>query len=320
MCNKQVIATVSICPNYLFHLLATARVVFDSEYADIYAAFLSRHDKLLLEQYKQDLSFGGGSAGELVDAIIALPIVAGLSSREAFEEYFAALSQVAATRDMVPILDRYPVSEEQMYPWPGVGQEDVRIIVDQHIKIAALAEVVIRNFEMYTRQVWPKQQPRLEKIAVKLNHYFHQRDFVAAWEDITSLTYHRLAFFPELCSAIKNGPNANSCAYDRVIFYHETPWENLTQLISHEIGTHLLYPIFKELQTSGAYQPNVLYHAMEALAMWYNRYVTGTGTLTYDLASWSGPDYLNCYTDLRNTDPSLGARELLVRGVELVGK
>lgn len=320
MSSKRVVSCANITPNYVCHLLAVARVVFDSDYADRYADSVSGDDKATLQRFRAEISFGGGSAGDLADIIVALPVIAGLSSAEAFREYFSDIEHIAMTHDIFPFIKKYRFYPEYMQPWPGIGHEDMRVMVNYCDQIAELAAVMVRNFAAYEQQVWPRERPCIAIISDNLNEYFGQREIITRWEKLTAMKYERQEFHPELCSAIKNGPNADSFSYDRVIFYHETPWNELTQLVSHEIGTHILFPLFQELQLSAQYDPEVLYHAMESLAMFYNTQILGTTELAYSLQSYSGREYVEFFSALQARNTGLDTRDLLKKGIEWVGK
>lgn len=320
MSYKKVIACTNITTNFLCHLLAVARVVFDSDYAERYVDTIPEDDKATLQQYGDLIAFGGGSSGDLADIMMGLPMMAGLSTSEAFREYFSDLDHIAVSHDIFPFMKKYRFYPEYMQPWPGIGHDEMRLIVTYRDHIAELASVVVRSFATYEQVVWPRERPCISIIAGNLNDYFGQRDVIVWWEEQTGLKYERPEFHPELCSAIKNGPNANAYAYDRVIFYHETPWDKLVELISHEIGTHVLFPVFREMQLSDKYDVEVLCHAMESLAMFYNGQLFGTTDLKYDLTECAGSEYVSFYTALHTRNTGLDARDLLKKGIEWVGK
>lgn len=318
--SKQIIARSSIAPNYLYHLMAVARVVFDSDYAERYKDSVAPRDIALLQQHRELISFGAGSAGELIDVIIALPMIANLTSATAFTEYFQDVDKVAQSHDIYPFMKKYRLYPEYMQPWFSVGHEDMRVMVEHRDEIAQLGASIARNFTTYETTVWPKEKPCLDLVAAKVNEHFADKHTINAWEKVTGIEYERPAFYVELASAIKNGPNANSFAYDHVVFYHETPWDKFTHLVSHEIGTHLLVVIFREFQTAHDIDPSVLYHAMESLAMFYNMQVLETTSLSYTLEQYAGKDYIEFYDALHVRNPLLTPREMLRKGMEWVGK
>lgn len=318
--SKKIIARSTITPNYLYHLMAVGRIVFDSDYADRYQESVAPRDITTLQQHRELISFGAGSGGDLIDVIIGLPMVANLTSALAFTEYFQDVDRVATSHDIYPFMKKYRLYPEYMQPWFSVGHEDMRVMVQYRDEIAQLGALIARNFAAYEASVWPKEKPCLDVVAAKLIEHFADTHTIAAWEKMTGLEYERPAFYVELASAIKNGPNANSFAYDHVVFYHETPWDKLTHLVSHEIGTHLLIVIFREFQTSHDVDAAVLYHAVESLAMFYNTRILETTQLAYNLEQYGGKEYLEFYDALYQRNPLLTPREMLRKGMEWVGK
>ena len=117
--KKNVKPVIEIGPNYAFHLVAVARVGFDSEYADRYLDSVLPDDIDFLRKHKDLITFGAGTDSDLVDILPGLPATFNLDSKQALEEYFSLLATGTGDGDFKPFLDRYSSSFEKLQLWIG---------------------------------------------------------------------------------------------------------------------------------------------------------------------------------------------------------
>ncbi len=156
----------------------------------------------------------------------------------------------------------------------------------------------------------------MEEVVTALDQHFSTSDPISAWEELTGIGYKLDRFRALLVSAIKNGPNADSLAYDTVVFHHDRPLDYTTQLIQHEIGTHILNETMKQAAESDKYEWNTLYAAYECLAKHYNQRLIGREELVYSLAALREAQFLPIYRRIHEAEPALTPRELLLRGLD----
>jgi hypothetical protein len=182
--------------------------------------------------------------------------------------------------------------------------------------IVRLRDIIIGNYDNYIADVWPEERPKLERVAVAVNEIYDSFDRIGQWEEFTRLTFKFDVYCILLCSAIKNGPNANSLGYDRVVFYHGSPIEKISDFISHEIGTHIFMGDIKAIAETNRFKWSDFYEGFECLARYFNTLVLNRTDLSYTMGDYHVDEYMNIYGELRRLNPDISVRELLEQGVK----
>jgi hypothetical protein len=318
--KKHIIAVVEKCPNYIFHLMAVAKVGFDSEYADKHEDSVLPEDIAYMQKHKNLLSFGAGHGGELVKIMVFFPSYINLKSANAFEDYFSLLDSGFQTDDFQPFLERHALYNEKLNAWEPVREEYLRSIAEYKEVIAELGRIYLRNYTTHEREIWHIEKAEMDKVALKINDYFKDKDIISKWEALTGREFKFDNYYIVLCSAIKNGPNANSLGYDRNIFYHDISFDYMTEFISHETGTHILIDVVKELYELKKFEGGVLYGAYESLAKFYNTIILKNKTLEPSMPFFHDEKYLEIYDEIYSKNPNITPRGLLVRGIETFQK
>lgn len=315
--TKRVVAVVERCANYIFHLMAVARAGFDSNYADTYGDTVRPDDLAFLRDNKGLFAFGGGSGGDLADLAIGLPINFNLDSKDAFVEYFDLLDSGCAGGDFRLFFQQYSAKIENLGKWwQEIDADAFRPFAEHRDMINRYGRIVTGNYDTYVSRVWDRERVKLEPVAARLNTFFSGVDRIGQWETITGTTFKFDVYHIILCSAIKNGPNANSVGYDRVVFYHDSPFDEITQFISHEIGTHILIDDLKHLNIMNVCEFPVLYEAFECLARYFNTLILNDTNLVYRLSRFHVAEYMDIYTRLHRDEPRMPPGELLHRGIK----
>jgi hypothetical protein len=314
---KGIISEVNLLPNYVFHLLALARVGFDSEYASNYSSSAELSDIEFLSQNKQYLTFGAGQGSDLVGAAVFYPLLFRLNADADLSDYYELLIACAATGDFNSLRTRYAEAiGSASATWFGLPEDELQVLTKHVPKLVELKRIFVTNFASYRDHVWPSESQRMQAVAARIEHAFHDMDVIGYWERVSGFEYAGDKFSVELCSAIKNGPNANSIDYERVVFYHDTPFEKLIQLITHEVGTHLLIDLVKQLGRDSEFGWSQLYGAYESLAMYFNAFIWGKTELAYELPpSFHHRDYLRLFDTIRSQSPVISPARLLTAGM-----
>ena len=78
--GKEVICVVERFANYVFHLLAVAKIGYDSEYADMYRDTIIHEDFEYLEKQRSRLQWGRGKVGVLTPIFMFIPVYINLYS------------------------------------------------------------------------------------------------------------------------------------------------------------------------------------------------------------------------------------------------
>lgn len=316
--KRPVKAVVQFGPNYVFHLAAVARIGFDSEYADKYADSVDESDLGFLQRHRRLLAFGMGSGSDLVAIFLFLSAYFDLQSEAHFAEYFSLLNEGCATGTFQAFFNRYATEFERLSVWIAKAEfeRDLSGIIHRRETIGRLGEIVTKNLPAYRDSVWPVESARMGEVAATINRHFGTLDPISAWEKVTGIEYKLDCFRATLVSAIKNGPNADSLAYDTVVFHHDRPFDYMVQLIQHEIGSHILHETMRHIADPEKYEWNTLYAAYECLAEHYNQILIGTEQLAYSLASLREERFLPIYRSLHSAQPAITPHELLLRGLD----
>jgi len=315
--SKNIKAVVEIGANYAFHLAAVARAGFDSEYADKYRDTVHPDDLAFLEKHRQELSFGGGSKSELVAPVIAWPAYFNLATAELLAEQFDLLDRALTADDYQPFLDRYAGHIKKLdHWWYSLDAELLKIFKPHADLIRDLGRILTRNIDTYIESVWPQEVDGMNDTARAIHAYFKKRDFIGEWESLTGLTFKFDTYEIVLSSAIRNGPNANSLGYDRVVFDSGMPRGAMMEFISHEIGTHLLIDILKEIAALNKFEFSAVYEAYELLARYYNTLILERSPLSYPMSKFHIEKYLEIFKEIANRRPEISPGDLLLETLE----
>lgn len=86
----------------------------------------------------------------------------------------------------------------------------------------------------------------------------------------TGFTWKYPSYEIVLCSALKDGPQANSLGYERNTFYHDYDLGWTTDFISHEVGTHIMMKIMVAEAALGKHEYGMSpqYHCEEFRAVY----------------------------------------------------
>jgi hypothetical protein len=209
---KTVKAVVEIGPNYIFHLMAVARNGFDSDYAVRYRDSVAPADIAFLEDHRRDLSFRDGGSGNLAYLMLFFPSYLNLETGAALEEYFDLLNRGLAEGDCTEFMSRYREAFDKQREWTYSidGEWVVRKHLEYRDVIGRLGEVYVRNLDPYLSRVWPIESEGMRGVASELNRYLDQADLIGRWEALVGVEFKMHPYEIVLCSAIKNGPSANS--------------------------------------------------------------------------------------------------------------
>jgi hypothetical protein len=286
---KRIRAEASLGCNFVYHVLAIARIGFNSLYAERYVHTIPAQTLQELQKYGSLIRFGAGTSGPLVDFVVALPVYLRLDSKAAVEDYYSTLLRAVRSGDGSEFMNAYGIALGHFEPWYGVEAEDFRAAQPHYDALASLGEAFRSCFDRYCEEVWPINRQQIAPVVERVNAYFESRNIIDDWEKLIGVEYKRSVFTAVLCSALANGPNANSFAYDGVVFHSATPWPKLAHLIVHEIGTHLLIEPFRELRDRGDIASGPLYMVYECLAKYWARQVLGATELAYGLDQYHEP-------------------------------
>lgn len=282
---KPIQFTTRLGPNFLWHMLAAARIGYNSDYADRYEHTIEPSDLAHLKCHAELLRFGSGAGGDLAAFFSTFAGWLHLEAREDFSAYFEALDTTLSERNFAPIRKAFP---HMNWSDPMVGPSLDRWEFPNDTSrlrsvLADLAGIYLRAYDRYVAEVWPEAQAAMSPRVEELTRHFDTQDYIALWENHLKLCFRAPVYEIVVCFANKGGPDYNSLGYNGNLIFYDKPFDRTWQLISHEIGTHLLIDSVLTLSNDEKYDWPKLYGAYEVMAMFYNRRVLGLQTLAYDL-------------------------------------
>ncbi len=318
MLHKPIRAVVEIGPNYIMHLLAVAKVGFDSEYSSRYTGTVKEVDLEYLRTQRSLLIFANGQMGQLTGLLIFLPCYLNLDSKTKLQEFFSLLLAGLREGQFQPFMDRYSEEIARLDFWiQPVDSHWLAQYAAHSEEIARLALVYADNFDVYLDQVWTQEAPHISAVAASINDHFRKTDIITLWETLTNRQFKFDYYEIVLCSAIENGPNANSLGYERNMFYSGHDFAFMTQFISHEVGTHILIDLIAPAFRGGMVYPfGLVYRTYENLAKFYNTRILGDTNAYDNMYGAFGEQAQLALHRLNAVNPSLSPDELFWQAVE----
>ncbi len=292
---KPVRFTTRLGPNFLWHMLAIARIGYDSDYADIYGHTVSASCLDVLHRHAPLLRFGDGESGGMTAFFTFLPGWLHIESRDDFERYFATLDQCLSQGAFRPLAEAFPHVD-----WSDRAFQHLPALTfppegDTAGAFKSLCAAYLASYDAYVQTVWPDATRAMAQRAAELSDWFGRRDYIHAWENALDIEFAAPSYEIVLCHSNRNGPDHNSLGYSGNLFHFNKPFDYMWQFASHEIGTHLLIDVMAAASQDGRAGSPKLYRAYEILAMFYNRRILGLDRLAYDLASYRAAKLLPLY-------------------------
>ncbi len=313
--SRSVCPVVQRGPNYIFHVLAVAGVGFTGGYAERYSDTVTREDIGILRHSAELLNFGAGQDGALTFLTVFFPAYLNLDSQGKLMDYFSCLNDGLHKGNCFRFFNRYREGFEKQRKW--LYSVDHNWILQNHRlhadRIAQLGEIYHRNYPSFEYRVWPIESYNLRGASERLKRQLADESLISHWEHITGAAFRFDRFEVVLCAANEQGPDANSLGYDRVLFFYRRPPEHLFELVSHEVGTHVLIDIFRDMLAEDMPGKKHLYWAYENLARHYNAQLLDREPV-YDIP---GDDvYTELYRHLHQRQPDATPEQLLRAALE----
>jgi hypothetical protein len=285
--------------NYIFHLLAVAKINYDNSYSRRYASSISNKHREILLKFKERLSFANGNAGDLVEYFIFFPAYLGLNSQNDLERYFD-LIEIATHGRPEDFIKEYRGKISERKWLPEINDKWFETLRTKIEEIGTLKEVYISNFTTYKNLVWPYEFPQMKEKSDKLKEKLKMLDLIKKWEQITGIEFKAESYEIVLVSAIEGGPDANSLGYSRNVFYSGSESGFMLDFISHEVGTRIFSDVTFELFKTLSSKPEKIaefYRAYECLAQFFNSLVLNRKPC-YDLKQFNSEHYISAYKEL----------------------
>ncbi|NOY88802.1 MAG: hypothetical protein GXO93_05355 [FCB group bacterium] len=218
---KPVIITTRFGANYLWHILAVAKISYDSEYADTYQLTINPDDLRYLQSKKSLLEFGAGEGGELSVFFTFIPAWLHLETDSQFQKYFDVLNDALRENSFSPVIDAFRYADwSDCFMAEFIKQTQSLVEHKNLIETAdKLSDIYLRNMAAYRQTVWKQAQEELKQRAFELNQHFQETDYIYKWEQFLGILFAAKQYEIVLCYANKNGPDHNSLGYSGNLFY-----------------------------------------------------------------------------------------------------
>ena len=316
--RKDIIATVEKFPNYIFHILAVAKINYNSDYANKYRWAIEHQDLEYLYNSRKLLEFGNGSSSDLTYLFIFLPAYINFESEGEVEKYFQLVKYSVENNDIQLLADQYYeyLLEQEKWTYDNVFGYLEHLCNNLHLKsketVKVLSDIYIRNYIKYDK-VWEIEKGNIVKRSKELNKRLLEEDYILKWENLTGLDFLYDKYEIVLCSANANGPDANSLGYERNLFYSGYDIDKTMEFISHEVGTHILIHIIKELW--GQFHGQILYSAYESLVKFYNKIIFEEDQISYSLEQFNDNEFFHIYNEITEENSNIKGMELICEGI-----
>src|SRR5690554_2813482 len=287
---KQVYTGIELGVNYVTHIYTLAGAGFrDEEYIRKYGDALPPEDREYLQNHSQYMSFAGFDHGPLAGPLYFTPSFSNMQTMKDFGDYFQAWKEAIKHQSALP-LKKYrwdnDDDSEMLNADEETGDEIFKETLGKILEIAPIfdriGEIYVSNIEYYSRNIWPEIEPELLKKSQELNEKIED-GLVEKWESVTGYKFKKDKYCVVLFYAGADGPSFNNLSFDKNTAYYGLDEQYMLDMISHELGIHILVPHLWDLvekyrkEIPRINDPNisgnVSYMALESLASFYNKKV-----------------------------------------------
>lgn len=317
---KKLFCSDNIFPSYLGHLLGLSEIFHDDQYAQKYSNFISNSDCAWLNQNRELFQWGNGKAGPLFGYCLLISGYVNPSSENRIREYYDSLILLGDTADVSGLLKAFPELNSYQLNWGRLDHPQAIEMLEKYTsEITEFKNILIRNWDKFHANVWPVEQKHILHTTDIINSKLSNYGLIEKWEWATGLQFQCNQYEFVLSSGMRKAPRFNSLGYDKNWVYYETPL--LFESIIHEIGTHLLRPIKKNVK--GDFDYFRVYNSFETLCCVLTEKIFTDldlkGSILKDSKVFDSKAY-DFYTKQIETLPALDLFELLLEYLELQKK
>jgi hypothetical protein len=316
--NKEVVCVVERMPNYITHLTAVAGLPWHTSYAELYGHTVDLESYEILQLHRPMLEWGHGYTGDLAPFFVLLPAFLPLSDEFDLFEYMRALDSAMDSRNYSAIAELYPQQQARLAWWlfdfEGFFYSRSEVYETYLRAVRQLVHVFEHNYQSWDENVWHHVELDLDIAADELNGELWALDLLNSWESLTGQRFKGQRYEIVLTAA-PAGTGITSLGYRRSMMLADMDAEQMLGLIVHEVGTHLLVDLFREMldrdltkgetdwTTSAAYAGLTTFYARQIMPQFETE-------IENDVEIFVG-----IYRQLADEDPSADARLLMERAL-----
>lgn len=316
---KEVLCVVEPLPNYITHLTAVAGLPWPSEYAQAYGHTVDLEGHQILRRHAPMLQWGQGITGDLTPFFVLLPAYLPLDDEFDLFEYMRAVDQAMDAGNYAPIGDLYPREHARlawwMFDFEGFFYSRAEIYQTYLRAVRQLAHVYEHNFQAWDEQVWHDVELDLDLAAADLNGDLWTLDLLQTLERLTQERF-RGDRYEIVLTAAPAGSGITSLGYHRSMLSVGEDRERMLGLIVHEVGTHLLVDVYRDMldrdlsegeldwATAAAYAGLTTHYTRQIIPQFETE-------IENDVEIFAG-----IFRQLADEEPRAGARRLMRRALD----
>jgi hypothetical protein len=316
--DKEVVCVVERMPNYITHLTAVAGLPWHTSYAERYGHTVDLESHEILQLHRPMLEWGHGYTGDLAPFFVLLPAFLPLSDEFDLFEYMRALDSSMNSRNYSAVADLYPQAQARLAWWlfdfEGFFYSRSEVYETYLRAVRQLVHVFEHNYQAWDENVWHHVELDLDLAADELNGELWALDLLNSWESLTGQRF-KGERYEIVLTAAPAGTGITSLGYRRSMLSANMDPEQMLRLIVHEVGTHLLVDLYRQMldrdltsgeadwATSAAYAGLTAYYSRQIMPEFETE-------IENDVEIFVG-----IYRQLADEDPSADARLLMERAL-----
>jgi len=293
--------------NYIYHMLSVAKCGYDNEYGNKYLLKHSPEDLKILKDNERFITVKGGEhCGELYHWLVSVP--ASLDTEATL--YYNSLGHLFRTGNIEENIKLYKSVHKLFLPANDHNFKNIVYDFYKHYAkfdiIVPICEVMIRNYSIYSNEIWEETKKRLLPYAKDIEYIFNTNGLSKQLEALTNEEL-KTQFIATFCNSLDGGAEAIDISANQDVFGIGRNYEWAEKFISHEF---IIYLLKQSLKNTTAFQDLKYWIYTEGLAEFY-----------LSLAGKGGgfkecQDVIDFYKDTYKNDNSLTASELYKKAIK----
>lgn len=296
--NYDFVFKTNFVSNYIMHVYCVAGIgefKDNEEYSHLYKNTIDSLDLIEIKKYESTLAFADGKTGPFTNFCFFLPAYLELKDEHEFEKYYSLLNNALKENNFREFFSTFAVNMDDPFLSNGLSMflnmpDSIheKFIKPMNPDFEKISRIFVNNISAYKNQVWEIAKKELDQKSEHLTKLFAGKQLIQKWEKFTGLSFSK-DYHIFLLYANKRGPSANSLSLDKNSFYYNFTDEYFLDFISHEVGTHLIFPLVWKDQRTQKYQS--IYQAAESLCQFYNKIILGKDSLAYTMEDYNYTEY-----------------------------
>jgi hypothetical protein len=332
--EKQIIGTTEFLPNYIFHLFQIGDIWGrgETKYSKEYGKYVSKDDAGFLHANRSDIVWANRNHGDLAQLLFWFPIENRCETKKQLEICFDDLIKFYSEGNFTELNKKYPGTTIKGYEEILIKGKDKFIPMLKEFK-----KIYLGNYNAYKKNVWPKEEKKLNEASKKITEYFKDKNIFQKWEELAGFKHPADRYEAVLTSAnCESGPAFNNLSSpDASVIRNDACYSDnfqyLVNFISHEMGIYVMKAAFvNDLNRNPevinnakkAGEPRmVLWRVGETLAEFYNEKIIGKKPETLKGNAADGKPYdfdifYGAYNREYAKNPKIQAKQMFLAGLD----